>query len=90
MNAAMAAKAARREVGADRCVWAGASVGAEQVRVMAEAIQTRELLISLRFKPPGLTLGESAVWVVSYFGKPGQGLGHSYEMRLFGPAWAKI
>jgi hypothetical protein len=35
----MAAKAARRDVEADRCVWAGASVGAEQVRVMAKAIQ---------------------------------------------------
>jgi hypothetical protein len=39
MNAAMAAKAARRVVEADRCVWADASVGAEQVKVMAKAIQ---------------------------------------------------
>jgi hypothetical protein len=28
-----------RQISADRCVWAGASVGAEQVRVMAKAIQ---------------------------------------------------
>jgi hypothetical protein len=36
MNAATAAKAARRDVEADRWVWAGASVGAEQVKVMAK------------------------------------------------------
>src|SRR3954451_15846051 len=59
-------------------------------RPWREAVQTRELFLSLRLRPSGLTLGESGAPVWLYFRKRRQGLGSRLRNAAVWTGRAKI